>query len=335
MKKIVKLITLSATSVTTFLMPIVLTSCTREDYEDQSKIGTLPETKKKTYEISSPLAKEIQALYEGDITKLFIDGKENFRRYSADWAPLVRNLSLLRARLNELAAQQTIVENRQALEEFIKNWFSTKVSDLSKYKLAYYLYKYALIFNDANAVLKGINLQFESNQFLENLAIVDDRLNGKDINIARLQNALKSLWEFVKHHIIDLQRITKKEDLPNINLEDDSNAHNHSHAVVNLTNELGLWHNEMLAWKNELDHLKTDFEAAQPHIVENINHITLKDAFEQLIKTFQKATSPSSDYNLLDASFQTRGKAILEKLKGFLIQIAKDNGIADAIDFEI
>ncbi|WP_412031709.1 HxHSH motif-containing lipoprotein [Metamycoplasma buccale] len=318
---------LSSLSLPIAFLPILI-SCKRPDYEKPLNPSNETPQEEKKYDIKNAQTKSILDIYENEVKKLFIDVKANYRKYRLAWGNLKRQLDILRTKMNSLANEQTIKENEQALKTFITEWLSSKSSDLKSHKYALYLFKYSLIFQDVDAVLYDVNLVFETKEFIQHLQIVDDRLSGKDINLGTLQRSLEALWVFLNSHVMNPNKITKKEDLENINIESDKNSHNHSHAIVNLTYELGLWHEEMIKYyKQEFSLFKTAFENTSKKVLDNINHVVWKNNFSALEKTYDELKKVNPGYDLLNPNYQTKGKKLLNKIKSILEKIRDDNGI--------
>lgn len=310
-------------------------SCKYEDYEKLEKDEEDNSTSNKLdFNPISNEGKNIKNIYDNELTKLFIETKKNYSNYKVIWNNLVRNVAILKNKLKRLAFEQSISFNQKAINDFINKWFPNSENLSKSNPLGKYLYKYELIYQDVDAVLADVNLVLESKEFVKYLKIIDDRINGKDIKLETLQSALISIWKFINQHIYNPNRITK--NLDNINLEDDKNSHNHSHAIINLIHELGLWHKELIKNKDtNIDSFKNEFNQMKNHIIDNINHIEWESNFNSIINTFEKSKELNKNYDLNNQEFKNNGQLLLNKLKTILEKIRNENGIkASDLNFE-
>ena len=149
-----------------------------------------------------------------------------------------------------------------------------------------------------------------------------------------LQSALISIWKFINQHIFNPNKLTK--NLDNVNLEDDKNSHNHSHAIINLIHELGLWHTELIKNKEtNIEAFKNEFNQMKDHIIDNVDHIEWETNFNSIIKTFEKSKDSEKKYDLTDQKYKDKGQTLLNKIKSILEKIRNDNGIKPSdLNFE-
>ncbi|WP_203276342.1 HxHSH motif-containing lipoprotein [Metamycoplasma hominis] len=340
MKKSIKLLSLLCTSTIISLPAISCTIKVNHDNEDKENLDFSDDfsgkKQKNEFNFKNKISQNIYDLYQNKIAILFNDVKTNYRGYKKIFGSLTRNLNTLRAKINSLRYEQSLKENKKILNDFYNNWLEIKSSMLKNNPFALYLFKYSLIFSDVDAVLADTNLVFETSEFLKYLKTIDDRLEGKDIDLGQTQHALQAVWDFIKAHIFNPNKLTKREMLDKINIEDDKNSHNHSHAIINLTYEMGLWH-EMLK-KNKLqnyEEFQKEYKIAKKHIIDNINNIDVNNNYLALKKVLDKNWSlENSYYNLLNDSFFSRAKEILKILKENLISIAKIVGLTDKINLD-
>ncbi|MDC8918819.1 hypothetical protein PR244_00380 [Metamycoplasma hyosynoviae] len=344
------LINLPLLSTLSFVPTISMVSCKSEDYE---KLLTddydMPiETKK--YNFLSSEVVSIKEIYDNTLTPLFIEVKNNYFQYKKYASVFSREFSFLKNKLRELRIVQTIPNNQEKIYEFQKKWLlepnkENKIESDSLF--AKYISKFLLIYQDVNAVLVDINLKLDSQEFMDHLLVIDGRLSGKDINIAKLEASLKSIWNLAKLLIYDPNRITKEEDLDKVNLESDKTSHNHSHAIINLTNELGLWHKKLGEnYKLEKDIYIAAFKQMISHIVDNPNQLVVNSnqqkALEALSKIFETTTQivggvsqeVNKDWKLESEDFKKKGQSLLDELKKKLTIIRDSQGLKNIVDFD-
>ena len=310
-------------------------SCKYEDYEKLEKDEQDDiKTNKLDFNPISNEGKNIKKIYDNELTKLFIETKKNYSNYRVIWNNLIRNVAILKNKLKRLAFEQKINSDKKAINYFINKWFPNSENLSKSNPLGKYLYKYELIYQDVDAVLADVNLVLESKEFIKYLKIIDDRLNGKDIRLETLQSALISIWKFINQHIFNPNKLTK--NLDNVNLEDDKNSHNHSHAIINLIHELGLWHTELIKNKDtNIEAFKNEFNQMKDHIIDNVDHIEWETNFNNIIKTFEKSKDSEKKYDLTKQEFKDKGKTLLNKIKSILEKIRNDNGIKPSdLNFE-
>ncbi|AWX69507.1 HxHSH motif-containing lipoprotein [[Mycoplasma] anseris] len=315
------------------LMPLLsnIVACKRIDYEENIDDDIIKKEETPKFVFQNEAVKELEKLYERDILQLYVDIKANYRQYRLEWVDLKRHYNILKNKLKNLATEQTIEKNRQSLLNFVRNWLSNNANELQHNPFALFLYKYTLVFQDVDAVLVDINLVFESKEFLQYLKTIDDRLSGKDINLSLFQRAINAVWLFVKQHIYDAQKLTTKADLNSLNVDSDKNSHNHSHAIINLTNELGLWHQKMIEEKaNQYEEFKKEYEQNTKLIIDNINHVQWQRNFKIIDETFLKNDSSTTNEILLKSEFLKRGEMIVQSLRKQLLTIAKHEGLSES-----
>lgn len=318
-------------------LPIILSlpvasisiSCKYEDYEKLEKDKEDIEDKKQNFIPQSKEAQEIKKLYDNELTNLFKKTKENYSNYRTIWNNLIRNISLLRNKLKKLEVEQSIITNKEYIKNFINKWFLNSSSLSTTNKLASYMYKYELIYQDVDAVLADVNLVLEAKEFIKYLKTIDDRLLGKDIKLETLQSALLSIWKFINQHIYNPNKITK--NLDDVNLEEDKNSHNHSHAIINLIHELGLWHKELIKHKDlQISDFINDFNNIKSKILDNINHLEYESNFKRIIETFSKSKNPKPNYDLNKQYYKDEGQLLLNKVKTILEKIRNDAGLKES-----
>ncbi|AXE60666.1 hypothetical protein DA803_00985 [[Mycoplasma] phocae] len=322
-------------------LPIVAVSCnnhTNEDKEPNLHFDTdnIDSNQQQDIIIKNPFPQQILKLYNDEITELFNKTKENYRNYRIKYLPLKRNVEILRNKLISLAREQSIKANSEAITKFYEKWLNNDIKTMKNNLFGIYLFKYTLIFQDVDAVLADTNLVFESKEFVKHLEIIDKRKSGFDVNLGEVQRSIDAAWKFLKSHIYDPSRITKAENLANINIESDKNSHNHSHAIVNLTYEMGLWHEEFMKHNaKQLKDFEADFAKIIPNIVDNINHIEYEDNFKKIDEILSGDNSWTNKYNLLKQSLQEDGKSLLLKIKDLLEKIAKEDNLQKDISLNL
>ncbi|RMA78976.1 hypothetical protein JN00_0020 [Metamycoplasma subdolum] len=333
-------------------VPALTISCKKpEDWEDLNKLKPSDEIKvKKTFTFTSEEAKKIESIYFGVMKDLLTRVKNNWRDYKKDWNELKRNVVLFRNKIDRLIIQQSNLDDQKALQTFFDTWISTKSKGM---KLTYdgqehvnyfalFLLKYTLIYDDVAAVLNDVNLAFDAQGFLEDLKIVDDRLEGKDINLASLQKSLQNLWKFVNQHLYNPNKITKKEDLEHMEIGADKNSHTHSHAGVNLTYELGLWHEKLFETKKIkdstnktlFDYFLDDWKNVKKHIVINIDSLNYEVDFNRIVKNLTTIKSLESVTKIGDIKLRENGQKILDTIKVHILNIAKKYNIQDKLELK-
>ncbi|WP_373439173.1 HxHSH motif-containing lipoprotein [Metamycoplasma equirhinis] len=318
-------------------VPIVSSACNinkNEDKENNLDLDEFKENDKKTeHKFKNTPTQQIYKLYKDDLTNLFNKVKTRYRNYRINYVSLKRNVESLRKKLKDLASEQSIAENGSKIREFYEKWINDEINTMKDNWFAIYLLKYCLIFQDVDAVLVDTNLAFENEEFLKHLTTIDKRLSGINIELAETQRSLEALWKFLKAHIYDQNKLTKKEDLDKINIESDKNSHSHSHAIVNLTYEMGLWHEEFIKYNKTLyNDFKTAYEKILPNIVDNINHIEYNNSFKNIQKILEKSGDWTENNNLVEPSFRNESHTLLEKVKKLILEIATLEGIKDQID---
>ncbi|WP_369086034.1 HxHSH motif-containing lipoprotein [Metamycoplasma spumans] len=330
MKKKIKLLNwLIAPAIS---LPLFAISCQKshdgEDKEDKKFRDPNIKNNNKTFIMKNDQTKEIQNIYNTELTELFNLVKENYRNYRVAYVPLKRSWDILSNKIKKLAREQTVEENRNIVWDFYQGWLSKNSELMKDNELAIYLYKYNLVFQDVDSVLVDTNLSFENNEFLEHLKIVDDRLSGVDITLGEMQKSLLALWTFLISYIFNEAKLTKFESLQNINIEADKNSHSHSHAIINLTYEMGLWHDALQAKKNNgLESLNEQYLQAKSHIVDNVDKIEYNNNYKEVIRVLNINGAWNDRYNLINKKFQTQAMEILNKIKKIIINIAKSQGI--------
>lgn len=336
MKKIFKNLLVGITPMA--LLPLAMISCRREDYEDiKNDDPNNNQKKKEDFKANAEPTKKIYEIYDRLVLPLFKDVKDNYFKYKVIWNELIKNKTRFKKKLVDLSNQQTIADNETALRDFLRKWFPDANSNKGEYKkFGMYLYKYELIYQDVDAVLADTNLAFSGDEFIKYLKTIDDRLKGSDIDLATLQSALISLWKFINSYVFNPNKITKEEDIEKQNLEDNKNSHTHSHAIINLIHEMGLWHKKLGETYESKDKngefIKNEFakdfeEKTEPKIVDNVNHIDWKTNWTKIKETLKEFDNKSPNYDLTKQEFKDRGQEILNSLKILLEQIAKSQGL--------
>ncbi|MBN0970761.1 HxHSH motif-containing lipoprotein [Mycoplasma phocoeninasale] len=323
-------------------LPIIAVSCSSHINEDKEpklhfdNDEDIESNEKQEIEIKSPLPQQILKLYNEDATELFNKTKENYRNYRIKYLPLKRNVEILRNKLISLAREQSIKENSEAITKFYEKWLNNDLKTLRDNPFGIFLFKYTLIFQDVDAVLADTNLVFESKEFIKHLEVIDKRTLGFDINLGEVQRSINATWSFLKSHIYDPSRITKAENLENINIDSDKNSHNHSHAIINLTYEMGLWHEELMKHNaKQLKDFKSEFDKILPNIVDNVNHIEYENNFNKIYEILSGDNSWNNKFNLLKKSFQDDGRTLLLKIKDLLEKIAKKDNLLNDISLPL
>ncbi|AZG68787.1 HxHSH motif-containing lipoprotein [Mycoplasma struthionis] len=312
-------------------IPLFLNSCAvnhdNEDKEDNLKLRSSVSSNLKTesFDFKNEEVKKVNNFYENDVVKIFNDLKNSYRNYRGIFSSIKRNLDILRNKIFKVANEQGLKEDRDLLLDFYKKYLSEKEEDLKNKALALKLFKYSLIFQDVDAVLVDTNLVFESNEFLENLKIIDQRLNGFDINLAKSQNALEAMWEFLKSHLFNENALTGPSKINSVNLSADKNSHSHSHAIINLVYELGLWHNSLFEnIKPEITEFRQEYLEAKKHIIDNYDHIEIDSNFNNLYRVLNLDGNLKGDYNIIDETYRNKAKKVMDEIKKVLLNIAKE-----------
>lgn len=330
MKKIFKKTLLTFSLIPAFLPTILTSSCKAEDYEKIDDNISNDDNKAEKITYNSQIAKNIYDLYTNDMSNLFANLKTEYFAYKKEWQPLKRNYEILKSLLNgNLKFENQANANFNEYKKFLKNWFPSTDKEYKEAKnLGLALNNYDLIFADVEAVLADTNLAFNSKQFTSNLKIIDDRLNKKDIPLEKLQEGLISVWKFVVAHLFNSRKITKKEDLDKIDLKINKNSHTHSHAIINLTYELSLWHERLLKELNlEGSQLISDLEKLDEYIINNTNNINWQGNRKVIIDKLNLFKSNTIEIKINDIKFQHSGQVILDKLKLLLNSVATKEGL--------
>ncbi|WP_029905466.1 HxHSH motif-containing lipoprotein [Mycoplasmopsis opalescens] len=318
-------------SVSISLFPISTLSCQKYPNDDENlNLDESRENKKynKKFIFQNAPTKKIIKIFNEETTNLFTQVKQTYRSYRKDYINIVRKLSALSAKVLELINEQGNHENSEKINDFYLKWLEPQGEN--KCELAKIFDKYTLIFQDVDAVLNDVNLVFDNQEFPKYLQVIDDRLSGKDINLGSLQKAIISSWEFLKNHVYNEEKLSKIEDVDKINIESDKNSHSHSHAIINLTFEMGLWHlilSKNLKLKEKIEEFKNDFEVLRVNVVENIGQKNYEDDFNYLIRIFEGDLSFNSTNNIVDSAFRSNAKQQLDKIKNILISIVQNQGL--------
>ncbi|ENY68486.1 Hypothetical protein, predicted lipoprotein [Metamycoplasma auris 15026] len=314
-------------------LPLVSVSCIQYPNDDENLVFDAPfsnESKNIEITLKNHELNDIKNLYSKEILNLIEEVKSAFRNYKLKYFRLIRKIRSLENKVNNLIPIQE-EEHAKKLEEFYNKWFNN--SSKNKTRLAGLLEKYQLIFNDVDAVIGDLNLNIDSQQFLKRIKVIDNRLTGKDINLGQLEENIISSWNFLKSNLFNLDNITKKENIEKINLDADKNSHTHSHAIVNLVNEMGLWHQflkENVGSKNQnIIELKKDYEEFKDNVRINIDHLNYEDDFTYIIKVFESNLEFEDKNNLTKQEFQTKAKSYMDKIKEIFLNIAKKEGLSN------
>ena len=143
-----------------------------------------------------------------------------------------------------------------------------------------------------------------------------------------MQEGLISVWKFVVAHLFNSKKITKKEDLDKIDLKINKNSHTHSHAIINLTYELSLWHERLLKELNlEGNELISDLEKLDQYIINNTNNINWQGNKKVIIDKLNLFKSNTIEIKINDIKFQHSGQVILDKLKSLLNSVTTKEGL--------
>lgn len=313
------------------VIPCVTIACKRPDWEEPIKNNNQENQEEKNNSIafeSSPV-NNLYSKYNGDVQKVFVDLKRNYRHYHQKFSTLKRNYLILKNKLTQLSNEQSIEENRNTIRSFISKWLDIKSNqDVNLFSL--FLSKYTLIFQDIEAVMVDINLAFESKEFLKHLKVIDDRLLGKDINLSLLQNSVNSAWIFLKQNVLDYNKLTTIENLNNINLDGDKNSHGHSHALLNMLNEISLWHIKMIEYQKQYyTEFKNDFQSMTNSIVDNINHIDVLQNFNYIDQVFINEIEYNPTESLITNATLEATNDMLNEIKTMLLNIGKSQGLKE------
>ncbi|MCV3753396.1 hypothetical protein OF364_01015 [Mycoplasma enhydrae] len=311
-------------------LPIASISC---NYPNDTEKISLDIRKKRDNDAKEIIFKnqvtnDIKTIYNEEIGTLFSDIKGIYRAYRKKYYKIVRKLNSFENKIKSLRGQE-IEENQKKVIEFYEKWLDDKSSNRAK--LSKIFDKFEIIFKDVDTVLKDVNIVFENQRFLEFIEVIDKRLSGIDINLGQTQEALNGSWKFLRDHVFNENNITKKEDIEKINIEGDKNSHSHSHAIINLIYEMGLWH---LYLKDNVENLtliqelKDDFKILKNNIHDNIDQLNYEKDFKDLIDLFEKMELDQKN-NLVNIEFHKRAKKIVEKVRKLLKNIAKDQGIKE------
>ncbi|TPR53395.1 HxHSH motif-containing lipoprotein [Metamycoplasma neophronis] len=319
------------------LASIAMVACQKnhdgEDKENKKFREPREKAEQNKYVMQNSQTKTIANLYNTKLTDLFNQVKDNYRNYRQVYVPLKRNWDILSNKIKKLGLEQSIDANRDALMAFYNAWLSKDTEMMKENPFAVYLYKYTLIFQDVDAVLADTNLVFENNEFLKHLEVIDKRLRGIDITLGETQSSINAIWQFLKAHIFNKDKLTQWKSLQTINIEADKNSHSHSHAIINLTYEMGLWHEALQDKKSDgMPKLETQYNEAIKHVIDNIDHIEYKNNYDDVIKVLSINGAWSSKYNLVNLVFQNEAEAIMNQIKVILKEIARSQGLEDQID---
>ncbi|WP_235655302.1 HxHSH motif-containing lipoprotein [Mycoplasmopsis arginini] len=317
--------------------PLIAVSCGIEYPDDRENIiwDNTNENKNniKKIELQNSKTIEINQIYSQKISQIFSDVKSVYRNYRKYYVKLIRKIEALRTKVSALIIDQGNSINSEKIQQFYIKWLEE--AGKNKSKLAKLFDKYQLIFDDVDAVLNDVNLVFDNQQFIKFIETIDNRLSGKDINLGQLQKAIISSWNFLKNNLFNESKISRIEDLQNINIESDKNSHSHSHAIINLIFEMGLWH---ILLKNnvkneaQINELKQDFLILKQNVIDNIGQKNYEDDFNFIVNLFEGNMEFDEKNNLINIEFQNQAKNAMEQIKAILIEIAKKEGIENKIN---
>ncbi|MDI3348127.1 HxHSH motif-containing lipoprotein [Mycoplasmopsis arginini] len=319
--------------------PLIAVSCGIEYPDDRENIiwDNTNENKNniKKIELQNSKTIEINQIYSQKISQIFSDVKSVYRNYRKYYVKLIRKIEALRTKVSALIIDQGNPTNSEKIQQFYIKWLEE--AGKNKSKLAKLFDKYQLIFADVDAVLNDVNLVFDNQQFIKFIETIDNRLSGKDINLGQLQKAIISSWNFLKNNLFNESKISRIEDLQNINIESDKNSHSHSHAIINLIFEMGLWHTLLKNnVKNEaqINELKQDFLILKQNVIDNIGQKNYEDDFNFIVNLFEGNMEFDEKNNLINIEFQNQAKNAMEQIKAILIEIAKKEGIENKINLK-
>ncbi|WP_427867396.1 HxHSH motif-containing lipoprotein [Mycoplasmopsis arginini] len=319
--------------------PLIAVSCGIEYPNDNENIiwDNTNENKNniKKIELQNTKTIEINQIYSQKISQIFSDVKSVYRNYRKYYVKLIRKIEALRTKVSALIIDQGNPTNSEKIQDFYIKWLEE--AGKNKSKLAKLFDKYQLIFSDVDAVLNDVNLVFDNQQFIKFIETIDNRLSGKDINLGQLQKAIISSWNFLKNNLFNESKISRIEDLQNINIESDKNSHSHSHAIINLIFEMGLWHTLLknnVKDEEQLNELKQDFLILKQNVIDNIGQKNYEDDFNFIINLFEGNMEFDEKNNLINIEFQNHAKNAMEQIKAILIEIAKKEGIENKINLK-
>lgn len=319
--------------------PLIAVSCGIEYPNDNENIiwDNTNENKNniKKIELQNTKTIEINQIYSQKISQIFSDVKSVYRNYRKYYVKLIRKIEALRTKVSDLIIDQGNPTNSEKIQDFYIKWLEE--AGKNKSKLAKLFDKYQLIFSDVDAVLNDVNLVFDNQQFIKFIETIDNRLSGKDINLGQLQKAIISSWNFLKNNLFNESKISRIEDLQNINIESDKNSHSHSHAIINLIFEMGLWHTLLknnVKDEEQLNELKQDFLILKQNVIDNIGQKNYEDDFNFIINLFEGNMEFDEKNNLINIEFQNHAKNAMEQIKAILIEIAKKEGIENKINLK-
>ncbi|WP_277870952.1 HxHSH motif-containing lipoprotein [Metamycoplasma phocicerebrale] len=324
-----------ASTLSIVLVPFFSISCIKypNDKENINLDGSIDnKDETKDFIFNHEIPKKIKEIYGNSISELFLEVKEKYRNYRTKYFNINRKLKSLSKKVEALIPEQGIPENSAEIEKFYNKWLLEDGKD--RCKLAKLFNKYQLIFQDVDAVLSDVNLVFDNQQFLKFIKVLDQRESGIDIKQGEIQNAIISSWKFLKNHLYNKAKISKEEDLEKINIESDKNSHSHSHAIINLMFEMGLWH--LLLKKNVLDinqlnEFKKDYATFKKNVVDNIGQRNYESDYKFLIDLFENEMELEDNNNLMNKIFQTKAEKIMNQLKALLNEQIKKEGLENDI----
>ncbi|BAP39797.1 HxHSH motif-containing lipoprotein [Metamycoplasma canadense] len=318
--------------------PLIVISCVNYPNDNENLSFTESNLNiKKDIEINlkNDQTKKIKDIYLNKILKLFISIKETYRNFRKDYYWIIRKIDSFREKVQSLIIDQGKKENSEQIKHFFDKWLNEDSN--KRPELSLLLDKYKLIFQDADAVLNDVNLVFDNQQFIKFIEIIDKRLSGIDINIGMLQKAILDSWGFLKNNLYSEENISKIENLNKINIESDKNSHSHSHAIVNLMFEMGLWHTllkNIVLQKDKLNEFKHDFLIMKENVIDNIGQKNYEADFDFIINIFENKMEFNEKNNLLNKDFQIQSKLYLDEIKKILLEISKSEGIENNINLK-
>ncbi|WP_330463632.1 HxHSH motif-containing lipoprotein [Metamycoplasma gateae] len=336
MKKIKKILLPLFTLLTP--LPLITISCIEypNDKEDLS-LGSSLDNKDNTKEIQlkNISTNNIKEIYLKKISKIFTSVKNTYRNYRKYYYKFIRKIEAFKNKVSALIVDQGNPKNAEAIQNFYQKWLENFGKE--KTKLAKLFDKYQLIFQDVDAVLNDVNLVFDNQQFLKFIEIIDKRLSGIDINLGELQKAINSSWDFLKNNLFNKSKISTIDNLETINIESDKNSHSHSHAIINLIFEMGLWHlllKKNVKDENLINEFKNDFLILKDNVIDNIGQKNYESDFEFIINLFENDMDFNQENNLININFQEESTSSLNQIKEILLSIAKQEGIDKNINLE-
>lgn len=336
MKKIKKILLPLFTLLTP--LPLITISCIEypNDKEDLS-LGSSLDNKDNTKEIQlkNIFTNNIKEIYLKKISKIFTSVKNTYRNYRKYYYKFIRKIEAFKNKVSALIVDQGNPKNAEAIQNFYQKWLENFGKE--KTKLAKLFDKYQLIFQDVDAVLNDVNLVFDNQQFLKFIEIIDKRLSGIDINLGELQKAINSSWDFLKNNLFNKSKISTIDNLETINIESDKNSHSHSHAIINLIFEMGLWHlllKKNVKDENLINEFKNDFLILKDNVIDNIGQKNYESDFEFIINLFENDMDFNQENNLININFQEESTNSLNQIKEILLSIAKQEGIDKNINLE-